>query len=138
MFSFLSNPIYMRHPFLLRLFLFLLTVCTGWQVFSQKLVPAVSKPARYMFCIGINNYLANTNAATCKICNDRGVKNLNGCLNDVDTISKLFMKYYDFKAANIHILKDQQASRAAILDSLQWLQAKCKKGDYVVYKPIPI
>ncbi len=86
-----------------------------------------------MFCVGVNNYLADVNYATCQICKDRGIKNLNGCLNDVDTISKLFTKYYGFLPGNITILRDQEASRAAILQTFSQLLAKCRKGDYFVF-----
>ncbi|MEO6915483.1 MAG: hypothetical protein ABI174_06400, partial [Chitinophagaceae bacterium] len=57
---------------------------------------ALSQPrgTKYMFCIGINNYLEGTTRATCQVCTDRELKNLNGCLNDVDTMTRLFQKYY--------------------------------------------
>jgi hypothetical protein len=86
-----------------------------------------------MFCVGINNYLANVNPATCQICKDREIKNLNGCVNDVDTISKLFIKYYGFLPQNVTILRDQEASRAAILQTFNQILTKCKKGDYFVF-----
>jgi hypothetical protein len=86
-----------------------------------------------MLCVGINNYLANVNPATCQICMDRDIKNLNGCLNDVDTISKLFIKYYGFRPENVTILRDQEASRAAILQKFSQILAKCKKGDCFVF-----
>ncbi len=95
--------------------------------------PAAGQNAsKYMFCIGINNYLA-TNDPSCRVCKDRELKNLNGCVNDVDTISKLFTRFYDFKTENIIKLLDQQASRAAIFQTFDELLAKCKRGDYVVF-----
>ncbi len=115
--------------FLLPLFLsacFLVIVLNG---FPQS----TFKGTQYMFCVGINNYLAGTNPATCEICKDRGIKNLTGCLNDVDTISKLFIKYYGFKPENQVLLRDQQASRAAILQTFDQLRNKCKKGDVLVF-----
>jgi hypothetical protein len=86
-----------------------------------------------MLCVGINNYLANVDPATCQICKDREIKNLNGCLNDVDTISKLFIKYYGFLPQNVTVLRDQEASRAAILQSFNQILTRCKKGDYFVF-----
>ena|GEM_PF-1651715 len=117
----------------LSILLLCLMLC-GQRLLPQRAtVAAAGAGTKYMFCIGINNYLANTNRASCKVCDDRGLKNLNGCLNDVDTISRLFIKYYDFNPINVHVLKDGQASRSAITDSLQWLLNKCKKGDYLVF-----
>ncbi|MDI3320329.1 caspase family protein [Pinibacter soli] len=102
-------------------------------VFPQTQTQRNAKGNQYMFCVGINNYLANVNPATCQICKDRGIKNLNGCLNDVDTISKLFIKYYGFLPENVTILRDQEASRAAILETFNKLLTKCQKGDFIVF-----
>ncbi|MDH7459748.1 caspase family protein [Chitinophagaceae bacterium 26-R-25] len=101
--------------------------------FSQTQSQRAAKGTQYMLCVGINNYLANVTLATCQICKDREIKNLNGCLNDVDTISKLFIKYYGFLPQNITILRDQEASRAAILQKFNEILSKCRKGDYFVF-----
>lgn len=94
---------------------------------------AQTKPNRYMLCVGINNYSGDAKTTTFKTWDDREIKNLHGCLNDVDTISKLFQKYYQFDKANIVRLLDQQASRNAIVDSLKSMAGRCKKGDYFVF-----
>ncbi len=86
-----------------------------------------------MLCVGINDYAVPANISKCKVCSLRGLKNLNGCLNDIDTITKTFIKYYDFKPGNIVQLLDRKATRKAILDSLRWLAGKCRKGDIVVF-----
>ncbi len=99
---------------------------------SQVAGQAEKNTGKYMLCIGINNYLA-TNSPSCRVCKDRELKNLNGCVNDVDTISKLFNRFYDFKNENIIKLLDQQASRAAIFQAFDQLLAKCKRGDYLVF-----
>lgn len=117
----------------LHCFLLLHAMCICRPAFAQASPPVAGNGVKYMLCVGINNYLANTTPGSCRICTERGIKNLNGCLNDVDTISRIFIKYYDFKSANVHLLKDSRASRAAIIDSLQWLLNKCKKGDYFVF-----
>ncbi len=96
-------------------------------------VHAQTKPNRYMLCVGINNYSGDPKLSTFKTWDDREIKNLHGCLNDVDTISKLFQKYYQFDKANIVKLLDQQASRNAIMDSLKSMAARCRKGDYFVF-----
>ncbi|MEX6686549.1 caspase family protein [Danxiaibacter flavus] len=121
----------MRIRLLSSCFLLLCLLFVSSRVFPQAQGPA--KGERYMFCVGVNNYLANVNYATCQICKDRGIKNLNGCLNDVDTISKLFIKYYDFLPGNVTIFRDQEASRTAIMQKFNQLLAKCRKGDYFVF-----
>lgn len=121
----------MRLRFLSCCLLLLCHLFMSNHVFSQT--QRTTSGNKYMFCVGVNNYLANVNYATCQICKDRGIKNLNGCLNDVDTISKLFIKYYNFLPENITIFRDQEASRAAILQKFSQLLAKCKKGDYFVF-----
>ena len=119
----------MRNSLLLPYYILFCCLFFSGGVFSQ---PA-GKGTQYMFCIGINNYLAGTNPANCQVCKDRGIKNLTGCVNDVDTISRLFIKYYGFKPEQMILLRDQQASRAAIQQTFDQLLAKCKKGDYLVF-----
>jgi len=96
-------------------------------------VQAQIKPNRFMLCVGINNYSGDPKVSTFKTWDDREIKNLHGCLNDVDTISKLFQKYYQFDKVNIVKLLDQQASRNAIMDSLKSMAGRCRKGDYFVF-----
>jgi hypothetical protein len=101
-------------------------------VFAQEAGSPGKKGNKYMLCVGINNYLASS-SPSCQVCKDRGLKDLSGCLNDVDTISRLFTRFYDFKNENIVKLLDQDASHAAIMQALEQLLAKSKKGDYMVF-----
>ena len=110
--------------------IFLLLCCAA---FLSMAAPVAGQTAgKYMLCVGINNYMA-TNDPSCRVCKERELKNLNGCVNDVDTIAKLFTRFYDFKTENIIKLLDQEASRAAIFQAFNQLLAKCRKGDYVVF-----
>lgn len=109
----------------------LLSVFTVMNGQKNDLKPIGS--TQYFFCVGINNYLNNTNPANCKICRERGIKNLTGCLNDLDTITSLFKKYYGFRQEHIIQLRDQQASRAAILNQFAQLQSITKRGDLLVF-----
>lgn len=87
---------------------------------------------RYMLCVGINNY-TNSTAGFINL-KDRGkLSNLHGCLNDVDTISKTFIKYYQFKNENITKLLDQQASKQGIINELKKAAEKCNPGDVMVF-----
>ncbi len=89
-------------------------------------------PESYMLCVGINNY-TNSSAGFVNL-KDRGkLSNLHGCLNDVDTVSKTFIKYYQFKKENITKLLDQQASKQAIINELKKSAEKCKPGDVMVF-----
>ena len=115
----------MKHKYFLILF--------SLVIHSLINVHAQTKPNRYMLCVGINNYSGDPKVSTFKTWDDREIKNLHGCLNDVDTISKLFQKYYQFDKVNIVKLLDQQASRNAIMDSLKAIANRCRKGDYFVF-----
>lgn len=107
--------------------IFVFSLCQGIAAQNSS-TPSES----YMLCVGINNY---TNSAAGFInLKDRGrLPNLHGCLNDVDTISKTFIKYYQFKKENIVKLLDQQASKQAIINELKRLAEKCKPGDVMVF-----
>ncbi len=72
--------------------------------------------------VGINEYKSPT------------VKNLNGCVNDVENMRTLLITKFDFKEENIQTLTNKQATRDAILQTFQnHLIARAAPGAIVVF-----
>lgn len=62
------------------------------------------------------------------------VSALNGCVNDVEEMKALLIGKFDFSPENITVLKDDQATRAGILQAFRAkLIARAGKGDIVVF-----
>jgi len=80
-----------------------------------------SKPQSLALLIGINHYprLAQR-------------YQLNGCVNDVDLMAHILQDNFGFPAKNITLLKDEAASREAILQALDALTRRTGKDDIVV------
>lgn len=57
--------------------------------------------------------------------------NLEGCINDVDTLEYVLTSYNGFDPANIVSLKDDQATRRKILASFKSFSGSLQKGDVV-------
>jgi len=70
--------------------------------------------------VGINNYPGYEN-------------DLRGCLNDVTNVQDILVKHFGFDPAGIRTLADSRATKAAIVDSLSSLVAKCSAGDVLVF-----
>jgi hypothetical protein len=63
-----------------------------------------------------------------------GFSNLDGALNDLEGMRGLLVSRYGFKPENIHVLRDGQASRQAILDAVkQYLVDEPRSGDDVLF-----
>ena len=58
---------------------------------------------------------------------------LNGCINDVVGMFQVLTTKFDFKAENIKVLTDREATKANILTGLGWLTAEAKEGDTLVF-----
>jgi metacaspase-1 len=58
---------------------------------------------------------------------------LRGCLNDVANIRGYLTKYYGFSALQVKALRDEQATKANVLCSLQQMTARAQKGDHLVF-----
>lgn len=91
--------------------------------------PAVVKRA---LLVGINDYSASTIARSA-IRNPRGINNLRGAVMDVETAATLLAGRYGFTASNIITLKDQQATRTAILQALGALASKATAHDVILF-----
>ncbi|MBP1753096.1 MAG: peptidase caspase catalytic subunit p20 [Geobacteraceae bacterium] len=66
--------------------------------------------------------------------NDYGeINDLNGCVNDVNNMRDILLKYCDFRVSDIRVLVDRRATRENILSLLGWLVLGAKKGDTLVF-----
>ena len=71
--------------------------------------------------VGINDY-------------HRFIGPLRGCVEDATRVTKLFSDLYSFSEENIRTLLNQEATRDAILSSIDWLLQDASKGDvFVLY-----
>jgi len=85
--------------------------------------------ARRALLIGINDYTPAQKTAP-----DRDWKNLQGAVNDVEALREMLTLRYGFADRDIVTLTNQQATRAAILQSLeQHLVCSAAKGDVLLF-----
>ncbi len=75
--------------------------------------------ARRAVQVGINNY--------------KSISDLNGCLNDVTNMRGIFKGLLGFTNEEIRVLTDERATKANILDRLNWLVKGAKSGDYLIF-----
>ncbi len=106
----------MNKSLLCKNIIFLIFILQSMNVHSQ---------AKYMLCVGINNYTGNA-SDTITSWDGRSIRNLTGCRNDVDTISKTFIKYYDFIQSNVKKLLDRDAKRDSIITNRKGLHRSAK------------
>jgi len=70
--------------------------------------------------VGVNDY--------------KGVSDLNGCINDVKDMHFTLKSLFRFETENIRALTDARATKANILERLQWLVSGAKPGDFLVFQ----
>ena len=58
---------------------------------------------------------------------------LHGCVNDVTNIRNILKDYYGFENSGIHVLLDERATKAAMLDRLHILADKAEPNDFIVF-----
>jgi len=58
---------------------------------------------------------------------------LHGCVNDVTDMANFLVAACGFKSAQIRLLVDRRATKAAIAQRLKWLVAGAKKGDRLLF-----
>jgi uncharacterized caspase-like protein len=95
-----------------------------------------AQPARRALLIGIDDYTASTLPRVAKTPPDRerGWPDLKGSVNDVELLEEMLVLSYGFDRRNIVILKNQQATRATILQAIErHLVRPASKGDVVFY-----
>lgn len=96
-------------------------------------VSATAQPARRALLIGIDDYTASTLPAVGPK-QHRGWPDLQGAANDARILGEMLVLRYGFERKNVVLLTNQQATRAAILRSIeQHLLGPARKGDVVFY-----
>lgn len=101
--------------------LFLL-LCCGLEISSAHAAPA-RPPTKWALLVGINNYKYP----------DR-ISPLAGSINDVEDMRQVLIGKFEFSPDNILVLKDAQATHAAIINAIQThLIAQAQPGDIVVF-----
>jgi uncharacterized caspase-like protein len=99
-------------------------------VLSQPTAPG---PARRALVVGIDKYdppaLVDGGVRT----DPRTWASLDGAVNDAESVARLLRERYGFPAANVRLLANEQATRAAILEGLAQLARDSKPGDQVVF-----
>lgn len=63
----------------------------------------------------------------------RRIGELRGCVNDAGDFEHLLHNRFSFSAAEIHRIENQQATRQAILEGLDWLMEDASKGDVRIF-----
>jgi hypothetical protein len=81
---------------------------------------AVFAGKKYALLIGINKYVTLQGS------------DLNGCVNDVNTIYEFLTKKRGFDPDNIRMLCDERATQQNILERLEWLVTVAQPGDELV------
>lgn len=76
--------------------------------------------SRKALLVGINDYPGTRN-------------DLQGCVNDITNVYDVLVKHFGFSPADIVMLSNSRARRAAILDGLKSLLAGAKEGDSLVF-----
>jgi hypothetical protein len=87
--------------------------------FALAAVSAGRASERRALLIGINDYASPS------------LLKLRGALNDMELVAEVLKKQFDFPAANLTILRDEQASREAILAAIQQLVAESGPNDFL-------
>ena len=59
--------------------------------------------------------------------------NLDGCINDITDMADLITKQKNFKMADVRLLTDDRATKANIVDRLNWLVTGAKAGDQLLF-----
>lgn len=78
-------------------------------------------PIKKAVLVGINKYRPDLDA------------DLKGCVNDIENVRDILIRYYGFDPDNIRVLVDDRAIKASIIERLVWLVDKCVLGDELVF-----
>lgn len=93
--------------------------------------PAFGQPARRALLIGIDDYTASTLPARTPVPH-RGWPDLQGATNDVRILADMLVLRYGFERKNVVTLTNQQATRAAILHTIdERLVRPARRGDVI-------
>jgi len=83
--------------------------------------PIQRPPTKKALLVGINKYQIPGN-------------DLNGCVNDVENMYNLLRNTYNFYGDNIRVLTDERATKANILERLDWLIKDSVPGDHLLFQ----
>jgi hypothetical protein len=76
--------------------------------------------AKKALIVGINKYPDPQN-------------DLHGCINDINDVAEYLVDVKHFDMADVRLLADDRATKAAILERLNWLVSGAKAGDQLFY-----
>lgn len=76
--------------------------------------------AKRAVCVGINNF------------KDTDINALRGCVNDARNISQVLLRDFGFDPNGVRVLTNQQATKRAYLEALEWLVTTARPGDELV------
>lgn len=90
--------------------------------YDVKISPDTSdrSPRKKALLVGINKYRLGDN-------------DLQGCVNDTETMHSLLVNQFKFNPENIRVLVDERAIKREILKRLEWLLTGYKMGDELVF-----
>lgn len=90
--------------------------------YDIKISPDTSdrSPRKKALLVGINKYRLGGN-------------DLQGCVNDTETMYSLLVNQFKFDPANVRALVDERATKRGILERLEWLLTGYKVGDELVF-----
>lgn len=83
--------------------------------------PPNRSPIKKALLVGICKYRPDLNA------------DLAGCINDVENMRDILINTFGFNPDNVRVLTDERATKAAILDRLNWLVLEAVPGDTLVF-----
>lgn len=110
----------------------LLLVCPVGTQAVPTATPAASPGRRRALLIGIDDYSAGRRAAGMPAA--RLLPPLRGAVRDVEGMREMLLARYDFKAGDIVLLRNQQATHDAILRAIdKHLTEPAAKGDVVLF-----
>ena len=92
---------------------------------------AIAAPRRFALLIGINDYTASRLTTIRAPAPERDWPNLSGAVNDADAMRELLVLLRGFDARDIVTLRDQAATRDAILAAMSCLGSTAAKDDVV-------
>ncbi len=90
-------------------------------------------PQRLALLIGINDYSASRLAPVNVTVSPRGVQNLHGAVNDIESMREMLIARFAFDTKDVVLLPDQNATRKAILQRLGQLERQARKDDVILF-----
>jgi hypothetical protein len=103
-------------------------------VFFFFFVSTITAQTRRALLVGINNYKPKEPIKELLCRKGEDVKNLCGCLNDVEAMKGILISRFYFKPGNIHVLINEHAARDNILSGIvSHLIKEAAPGDVCVF-----